>query len=98
MVGVTSGGGRGDGASVSSVGSSASPPPGSEELYSDASQERGGGGAGPRGGAGGRGGRPSSQMAGTPDRRPSPIPIPSRHRGLSGQDDGVGPLCSGLWC
>ena len=69
--------GTGDGASVSSVGSSCSPPPGSEE-FSDASQERiprgmlrgATSGAGPR--------ATSSDMRG-----PSPVAIP-RRRVISG--------------
>ena len=72
--------GRGDGASVSSVGSSCSPPPGSEE-FSDASQE-----LIPRGmlrgltGGGGSGLRTSP----TDMKGPSPAPI-SRRRFISGR-------------
>ncbi len=60
--------GRGDGASVSSVGSSCSPP--QSEEYSDASQERGG--------------RASRRLAGTPGSdivspsTPTGAPIPRR--------------------
>ena len=64
--------GRGDGASVSSVGSSCSPPPGSEE-FSDASQERNSRGM-LRGATGGSSGpRSSSDLRG-----PSPVMIPRR--------------------
>lgn len=67
--------GRGDGASVSSIGSSCSPPPGSEE-FSDASQERV-----PRGmlrGATGGGSSPRASSS-SDIRGPSPaVPIPRR--------------------